>query len=200
MLISKQRPAALIICAILCINTLKEKFVFCTLSLIIRIFTIIHNFLQHYDDNWWSSKSWSSLLKTTGEHVHTDNLLKNTINKLAKCLSSHVATLTRKAKHRYITKKRLFQLLQETNSCFQVLHPCLASCFSVGTWKDITEHSMSLLKEHLLSFLTDCLSAHAPLLFSVCGDVSNELQLSGLHRSSSQCSRTLYRKYPYYKA
>ncbi len=38
-----------------------------------------------------------------------------------------------------------------------------------------------LLNKHLLYFLTDCLSAHAPPLFSASGDVSNELQLSGLH-------------------
>ncbi len=41
---------------------LKEKFNFWTLSLIIRIFTVIYNVLRHYYDERCSHKSWSSLL------------------------------------------------------------------------------------------------------------------------------------------
>ncbi len=52
-------------------------------------------------------------------HDHKANLtlvLKDV--KLAECLvvSSHVQTVKHKAKHRYTTQKRLFQLLHETNS------------------------------------------------------------------------------------
>ncbi len=39
-----------------------ESFVLCTLSLIIRIFTIIYNVLQHYYDKQCSSETLSSLL------------------------------------------------------------------------------------------------------------------------------------------
>ncbi len=44
---------------------LKEKFVFCTLSLIIRIFTIIYDVIQYYYDNHGSPESWSSLLTSS---------------------------------------------------------------------------------------------------------------------------------------
>ncbi len=41
----------------------KEKFgFFCPLSLVIRIFMIIYDVLQHCYDNWCSPDSWSSLL------------------------------------------------------------------------------------------------------------------------------------------
>ncbi len=43
-------------------NILKEKFGFCTLSLVTRIFTIIYNVLQHQNDKLCSPESWSSLL------------------------------------------------------------------------------------------------------------------------------------------
>ncbi len=39
-----------------------KKLFLCTLNLIMRIFTIIYNVLQHYYDNRRSSESWSSLL------------------------------------------------------------------------------------------------------------------------------------------
>ncbi len=42
-------------------NLLKENFVFCTLSLIIRIFTNIYNVQQRCYDYWWSHETWSSL-------------------------------------------------------------------------------------------------------------------------------------------
>ncbi len=42
-------------------HTLKSL-VFCTLSHIIRIVTIIYDVLQHYYDNRCSPESWSSLL------------------------------------------------------------------------------------------------------------------------------------------
>ncbi len=41
---------------------LKEKFLFCTLSLIIRIFKIIYCVLWHYYDERCSPESWRSLL------------------------------------------------------------------------------------------------------------------------------------------
>ncbi len=44
-------------------NHLKAEVCFiCTLSLIVRIFTIIYNVLQHYCDERCSHESWSSLL------------------------------------------------------------------------------------------------------------------------------------------
>ncbi len=42
--------------------TLRRSSVFCSLSLIIRIFSIIYDVLQHYDDERCSPESWSSLL------------------------------------------------------------------------------------------------------------------------------------------
>ncbi len=41
---------------------LKEKFVFWTSHLIIRMFMIKYNVLQHYYEKWCSYESWSSLL------------------------------------------------------------------------------------------------------------------------------------------
>ncbi len=41
-----------------------------------------------------------------------------------------------------------------------------------------------LLKRKRLYFLMDCLSVHASVLFSASGNVSNKLQLSGLHQLS----------------
>ncbi len=49
----------------LCYISLKRRssfFFFCTLSLIIRIFTVICDVLQHYYDKLFSPESWSSLL------------------------------------------------------------------------------------------------------------------------------------------
>ncbi len=51
----------------------------------------------------------------------------------------------------------------------------------------MTEHSMSFLSFKMsvsCVFSTDWLTTYAPLLFLASSDVSNELQLSGLHRSS----------------
>ncbi len=51
--------------------------------LIIKIFTIIFDVLEHYYDKLCRPQSWSSLLtslKTTEEHEHSENPLKNTIN------------------------------------------------------------------------------------------------------------------------
>ncbi len=61
-------------------------------------------------------------------------VLKDT--KLARRLvvSSHVPTLKHKAKKGYITHKRLFQLLYETNKQLSlVIYPCSALSFSVCT-------------------------------------------------------------------
>ncbi len=41
---------------------LKKEGFFCTLSLIIRIYTIIYNVLLHYYDKHCGPESWSSLL------------------------------------------------------------------------------------------------------------------------------------------
>ncbi len=43
-------------------SLLQEKFGFCTLNLIIRIFMITYNVLQHYYDERRISVGWSSLL------------------------------------------------------------------------------------------------------------------------------------------
>ncbi len=49
-----------------CVNNieLKEKFVFCTLTLTIRTFMIIYNVLQHYYDKHHSPESWGSGTET----------------------------------------------------------------------------------------------------------------------------------------
>ncbi len=60
-------------------------------------------------------------------------------------VSSHVLTLKHEVKQWHITWKQLFQLLQETNSCFQVIWRCLTSCFGVVTLADMTEGSASFL-------------------------------------------------------
>ncbi len=75
---------------------------FCTLSLIIRIFTIVFNVLQHYCTNQLSPDSWSSLLMSS--------------------LSENDC---------------LFVLWSSWKRRFWVIYLCLASCFSVGTCKDI---------------------------------------------------------------
>ncbi len=58
---------------------------------------------------------------------------------------------------------------------------CLTLCFSVGTSEDTTKN---LLNSSSFKTSVYCvfwrLGAHAPPLLSVSGDVSNELQLSGL--------------------
>ncbi len=45
-----------------CVTGFTEVLFFCTLSLIIRIFIIIYDVLQHYYDNQHSPESWSTLL------------------------------------------------------------------------------------------------------------------------------------------
>ncbi len=63
-----------------------KKFVFfCTLNLIIRIFTIIYDVLQHYYDERCSPESWSLLLmsplgETMEDPVHSDKPSKNKIS------------------------------------------------------------------------------------------------------------------------
>ncbi len=46
-----------------CINWCKKRSLFfCTLSLILRIFTIIYNVLQHYYEEWCCPEGWILLL------------------------------------------------------------------------------------------------------------------------------------------
>ncbi len=58
-------------------------------------------------------------------------------------MSSHVPTLKHKVEQQLLTWKQLFQLLQETNSFFQFIIRCLTLCFSVGTWGDTTNLTLS---------------------------------------------------------
>ncbi len=76
--------------------------------------------------------------------------------------SFHVPT-KHEAKHRYLTWKLLLL------------------CFIVSTWEDTTKHLVSFTSFNMSVYCIFCLSARAPLLFSASCDVSNELQLSGLH-------------------
>ncbi len=96
---------------------------FWTLSLLVRIFTIIYDILQYYYDNWRSFESWSSLLTPPlAENNGGTCALRRSVEKynevlkdmeVGECLvvSSHVPILQHRAKHVYITRKRLFVCL-----------------------------------------------------------------------------------------
>ncbi len=152
---------------------------FCTLSLIIRIFTIIYNVRQHCYDNRGSPESWSSLLTSPLAEKGGDvNLAVSLV------MSSHVTSLKHKAKHWYITKSISFSCFtKQTNSRSRVIYLRFSSCFSVGTLEDTAKHLASFT-----SFKTSvyCIfwGIDAPPLFSAVGDVSSELQLSGPPRLS----------------
>ncbi len=105
-------------------------------------------------------------LKTIEEHVPSDSPSKNTINarffkdvKLAKCLvvSFHVPTLKTRSKRRICKMKTfLCSLKQLKETLFWYI-----SVFSFEFFY-ASKHLASFVS--LLYFLTDCPSAHAPLL------------------------------------
>ncbi len=93
----------------------KEFFLkFCTLSLKIRIFTIIHDVLQHYYVKWCETRAhcWRHCYNR-GKRVHCENLSKNTINAHFKrqethqivMVFPHVPKLSHKCKHPHITSE-----------------------------------------------------------------------------------------------
>ncbi len=96
-------------------SILKEKFGFLHIRLIIRIFVIIYDVLQHhYDELRCSPESWSSLLTSLlaenngGAKTQSTPDLKD--EKVAECVvvSSRVPTRKHEAKQQHITQKQLF--------------------------------------------------------------------------------------------
>ncbi len=129
----------------------KEKFVFCTSSLIIRIF--IRSYTMFYSIimmngavmragayRWKQHRS--TCTRTTSRKIQETLFLKDV--KLAKCfvVSSHVLTQRNTKLNTDISPKSgsFSCFIKQTNSHLQVIYPCLASCFSVGTREDTTEH------------------------------------------------------------
>ncbi len=171
-----------------------EVWVFCTSSLIIKVFLIISNILQLYYDNQHSPESWSSLLLSQlAENNRGACALrqsKNTINtcfrrretrRMFSCVLSCANSKTRSLTWTYNTERAVCFMKQLKELLLGYI-----SLFSFMFWcQNINMRQVThLLNERLLYFWTDCLSAHTHLSFSASGDVSNELQLSELRRLS----------------
>ncbi len=156
-------------------SPLKEKFGFGTLSLIIRIYKIIYDGLQHCYDERCSPESWSSLLMSlVAENNRGAWALRQEIQftlvwkdvELAECLvaSSHVLTLKHEAKHGYITQKQLFvcfmKQLKETLLGY-ILYLCYL-CVSVSVHErtplNIQRVSLLLKRAFIVFFdgLSEC--------------------------------------------
>ncbi len=120
------------------------------------IFTVIYNVVQHYYDEQCSHESWSSLLTPplaenswkTMEVKRFDSLSENTCFKRWDNRRLFTGVLSRYDTRTWIwttvvnVETAHFSCLRkQTNSCFQLIGCCSASCFSVGTWEDTTKHS-----------------------------------------------------------
>ncbi len=67
-------------------SRLRISLFFCTLSLIIKIFTIMYDVLQHYYDERCSPESWSSLLTSSlAENSRGAHALRQSFEKHNKC-------------------------------------------------------------------------------------------------------------------
>ncbi len=143
---------------------------FCTLSLIIRIFTNIYDILQYCYENWRSPESWSpSLMSPPAENNGEENPInarfkRHETRRMFSGVLSCTDTKTRSPTQIY-TRKRLFV-------CFikQLKEPLLGyiSVFSFGFYcrymrghqkhlASVTSLLLSFLPFFLLSFLSSLL-------------------------------------------